>query len=273
MFDPATHRDFLGAILNTGVERSKVNIAGARLIMRTCPAGRAAWQHSASVVCAKVGDILVTGETGAQILVAGELVPHFEQSLTQACLLLSGPIHVREHAMHAGKPPAACSACKEPVQHYSSVPVSAWQLQLELCSTRNEASALAARAQVRRVPVQTARMALAELGVAPPRIEEIRSVEASLRLDAVASAGFRMSRAKAADLVKAGDIRWADSLLGSIQNAVVLPPCMRQDMLGQDVYAWAFRVSLHELPELWCGMLPSASERTKDISVDFKAAR
>ena len=39
-------------------------------------------------------------------------------------------------------------------------------------------------------------------------------MEASLRLDAVASAGFRMSRAKAADLVKAGDIRRASANLG-----------------------------------------------------------
>ena len=36
------------------------------------------------------------------------------------------------------------------------------------------------------------------------RVEELSSVEASLRLDAVASAGFRMSRSKMADLVKAG---------------------------------------------------------------------
>ena len=53
MFDPATHRDFLGAILGTGIERSKV------------------------------GDIIIMGETGAQILVAEELVEHFEMSLTQ----------------------------------------------------------------------------------------------------------------------------------------------------------------------------------------------
>ena len=63
-------------------------------------------------------------------------------------------------------------------------------------------------AQVRRVPVATQRAALAELRVRPAKTEALRSVEASLRLDAVASAGFRMSRAKAADLVKAGDIRW-----------------------------------------------------------------
>lgn len=53
MFDAATHRDFLGAILNTGIERSKV------------------------------GDIILVGETGAQILVAEELLEHFVLNLTQ----------------------------------------------------------------------------------------------------------------------------------------------------------------------------------------------
>lgn len=38
---------------------------------------------------------------------------------------------------------------------------------------------------------------------------QMRSVEASLRLDAVASAGLRVSRAKAADLAKRGDLRCA----------------------------------------------------------------
>ncbi len=52
-------RDFLGSILGTGIERSKV------------------------------GDIIILGETGAQILVAAELVEHFEQSLTQVGPLLS----------------------------------------------------------------------------------------------------------------------------------------------------------------------------------------
>ena len=41
-------RDFLGSILGTGIERSKV------------------------------GDIILLGETGAQILVAAEIVEHFE---------------------------------------------------------------------------------------------------------------------------------------------------------------------------------------------------
>lgn len=33
-----------------------------------------------------MGDILILGETGAQILVAAELVEHFERSLTQVRL-------------------------------------------------------------------------------------------------------------------------------------------------------------------------------------------
>ncbi len=39
----------------------------------------------AGVVRERVGDILVQGETGAQILVHPELVEHFETSLTQVC--------------------------------------------------------------------------------------------------------------------------------------------------------------------------------------------
>ena len=53
MFDPAKHPDFLGAILGTGVVRGKV------------------------------GDILVQGETGAQIMCDPELIEHFEMALTQ----------------------------------------------------------------------------------------------------------------------------------------------------------------------------------------------
>ena len=54
MFDPITHRDVLGACCTgTGVVRGKI------------------------------GDILVHGEQGAQMLVVPELVPHFEMFLTQ----------------------------------------------------------------------------------------------------------------------------------------------------------------------------------------------
>ncbi|KAG2498318.1 hypothetical protein HYH03_003578 [Edaphochlamys debaryana] len=125
MFDPARHPDFLGAILGTGVVRERV------------------------------GDILVQGEAGAQILVDPELLDHFEMALTQ----------------------------------------------------------------VRTVPVTCTRLPLADLSVRPPRQEEFSSVEASLRLDAIASAGFRMSRSKMADMVKDGDVRlnWRPAAKPSVE--------------------------------------------------------
>jgi RNA-binding protein YlmH len=43
--------------------------------------------------------------------------------------------------------------------------------------------------KVRSVPVETRAVPLSQLRVAPPRREEISSIEASMRLDAVASAG------------------------------------------------------------------------------------
>jgi RNA-binding protein YlmH len=52
--------------------------------------------------------------------------------------------------------------------------------------------------------VETRAVALSELRVAAPRVEEVSSVEASLRLDAVASAGFRLSRSRMLDLIKGG---------------------------------------------------------------------
>ena len=55
------------------------------------------------------------------------------------------------------------------------------------------------------MPVQTTAVSLSELQVRAPRAEELSSVEASLRLDAVASAGFRISRGKMTDLIKGGE--------------------------------------------------------------------
>jgi RNA-binding protein YlmH len=43
--------------------------------------------------------------------------------------------------------------------------------------------------QVRTVPVTTRLVPLSELRVAAPRVDELTSIEASLRLDAIASAG------------------------------------------------------------------------------------
>jgi RNA-binding protein YlmH len=53
---------------------------------------------------------------------------------------------------------------------------------------------------------------LTELKVRPPQKKEINTVEASLRLDAIASAGFGISRSKMAEAISAGDVRvnWKD---------------------------------------------------------------
>lgn len=113
LFDTANHRDFLGAILGTGVVR------------------------------AKVGDVIVLGERGAQILVVPELVQFLEANLTQ----------------------------------------------------------------VRSVPVKVREIGLEELKIRPPKKKEMTTVEASMRLDAVASAVFGMSRSKMASAIAQGDVR------------------------------------------------------------------
>ena len=113
LFDPATHRDFLGSILGTGIVRDKV------------------------------GDILVLGERGAQAIVLPEMVDFLTTSLVQ----------------------------------------------------------------VRSVAVKTRQMDLSELKIRPPKKKEMTTVEASLRLDAVASAGFGMSRSKMASAIASKDVR------------------------------------------------------------------
>jgi photosystem II S4 domain protein len=125
LFDPATHRDFLGAMLGTGIVREKV------------------------------GDILVLGERGAQALVVPEMVEFLEMNLTQ----------------------------------------------------------------VRSVPVKTQRIDFSELKIREPKKKELTTVEASLRLDAIASAGFGMSRNKMAELITGGDVRvnWKEITQSSYQ--------------------------------------------------------
>ncbi|WP_071517875.1 photosystem II S4 domain protein [Geitlerinema sp. PCC 9228] len=113
LFDTATHRDFLGAILGTGIVREKV------------------------------GDIIILGERGAQVIVVPEIAEFLELSLTQ----------------------------------------------------------------VRSVPVKTRQIDWKELKVRPPKKKEMTTVEPSMRLDAIASAGFGMSRNKMSDLIAAGDVR------------------------------------------------------------------
>ncbi len=113
LFDTASHRDFLGSLLGTGLVRDKV------------------------------GDIIVLGERGAQAIVVPELAEFLTTSLVQ----------------------------------------------------------------VRSVPVKTQLITLDELRVREPKKKEMTTVEASMRLDAIASAGFGMSRSKMADLITQGDVR------------------------------------------------------------------
>ena len=113
LFDTASHRDFLGSILGSGIVREKT------------------------------GDIIVLGERGAQAIVVPELVEYLE-------------LHLK---------------------------------------------------QVRSVPVQIQRIELSELKIKEPKKKELTTVEASMRLDAIASAGFGMSRSKMVDLIEGGDVR------------------------------------------------------------------
>lgn len=125
LFDPATHRDFLGSMLGCGVVREKT------------------------------GDIIVLGERGAQAIVVPELLEYMETHLTQ----------------------------------------------------------------VRSVPVQIRRIELSELKIREPKKKEMTTVEASMRLDAIASAGFGVSRSKMTDFISAGDVRvnWKDISQASYQ--------------------------------------------------------
>ncbi len=125
LFDTATHRDFLGAMLGTGIVREKT------------------------------GDIIVLGERGAQAVVVPELVEFLQMHLVQ----------------------------------------------------------------VRSVPVKTQPIELSELKIREPRKKELTTVEASLRLDAIASAGFGMSRSKMVDLIDGGDVRvnWKEVTQASYQ--------------------------------------------------------
>ncbi|XP_051146543.1 uncharacterized protein LOC127262077 [Andrographis paniculata] len=65
--------------------------------------------------------------------------------------------------------------------------------------------------KVRNVSVTCRRIPLDELKYQSPRTKSLKTVEASLRLDAIASAGFKISRSKMANLISNGDVRlnWA----------------------------------------------------------------
>ncbi len=125
LFDTATHRDFLGSMLGTGIVREKT------------------------------GDIIVLGERGAQAIVVPELVEYLEINFQQ----------------------------------------------------------------VRSVPVKVKPIELSDLRIREPKKKELTTVEASMRLDAVASAGFGMSRSKMVDFIEGGDVRvnWKEISQASYQ--------------------------------------------------------
>ncbi|KAG6494251.1 hypothetical protein ZIOFF_049271 [Zingiber officinale] len=116
-FDGCSHGDFLGAILGTGIAREKV------------------------------GDILVQGEKGAQVLIVPELTEFVVSSMDKV-----------------GNVTVTCT------------PIPLLALEYE-----------------------------------PSRTKTSKTVEASLRVDAIASAGFKISRTKLVDLISNGDVRvnWA----------------------------------------------------------------
>ncbi|GLT83337.1 hypothetical protein SLE2022_016320 [Rubroshorea leprosula] len=112
-FQPCSHGDFLGAILGTGIARDKL------------------------------GDIILQGEKGAQILIVPELADF-------------------------------------------------------IISTMDK---------VGNVSVTCSKIPLLALEYEPPRTKSFRTVEASLRVDALASAGFKISRSKLVNLISNGDVR------------------------------------------------------------------
>eukprot|EP00177_Eucheuma_denticulatum_P000010 GFKZ01000020.1.p1 GENE.GFKZ01000020.1~~GFKZ01000020.1.p1 ORF type:complete len:174 (+),score=33.43 GFKZ01000020.1:130-651(+) len=105
-----SHRDFMGAVLNAGVNRGKV------------------------------GDIIVLEGRGAQVMVCKEVADFLKGAITS----------------------------------------------------------------VRNVKVEVRQMEWEEMELPERRVKEVMSVEKSLRLDAVVSAGLKMSRTKLADMIKSG---------------------------------------------------------------------
>ncbi|KAL0920895.1 hypothetical protein M5K25_007913 [Dendrobium thyrsiflorum] len=112
-FEHCSHGDFLGSIIGTGIVREKV------------------------------GDILLQGQKGAQVVVVPELAEFLISALNK----------------------------------------------------------------VGNVPVSCQQIPLFALEYEPPRTKSSTTVEASLRVDAIASAGFNISRSKLVSLISNGDVR------------------------------------------------------------------
>ncbi|KAL8264386.1 hypothetical protein R6Q59_022516 [Mikania micrantha] len=61
--------------------------------------------------------------------------------------------------------------------------------------------------KVGNVPVTCKKMPLIALEYEPPRTKTFKTIEASMRIDAIASAGFKISRSKLVGLISDGDVR------------------------------------------------------------------
>lgn len=61
--------------------------------------------------------------------------------------------------------------------------------------------------KVGNVPVTCKKMPLIALEYEPPRTKTFKTVEASMRIDSIASAGFKISRSKLVGLISDGDVR------------------------------------------------------------------
>ncbi|KAF5189609.1 Photosystem ii s4 domain [Thalictrum thalictroides] len=61
--------------------------------------------------------------------------------------------------------------------------------------------------KVGNVSVSCTKIPLLALEYEPPRTKSFKTIEASLRVDAIASAGFKISRSKLVDLISSGDVR------------------------------------------------------------------
>ncbi|RLN24496.1 hypothetical protein C2845_PM07G22920 [Panicum miliaceum] len=72
--------------------------------------------------------------------------------------------------------------------------------------------------KVGKVGVSCTQIPLLALEYEPPRTKSFKTVESSLRVDALASAGFKISRTKLASLISAGDVRvnWAPVLKNGV---------------------------------------------------------
>lgn len=81
MFDSASHRDFLGAVLATGIDRRVL------------------------------GDVVVLGERGAQLLCTPEIAPHVEASLAQARRHPAACARSPGDTVPPGSPPNGSSPC------------------------------------------------------------------------------------------------------------------------------------------------------------------